>query len=64
MRYCGSLSETRAREFDGVGAVDFIVSSNADIRLAFLRAKYLGTLEVGTTSLKFVPARHVEENRL
>ena len=64
MRSCGSLSDTRAREVDGVRAVDFIVSSNWGAGLAFLRAEYLGTLDVGTTSTKFVPTRHVEENLL
>jgi hypothetical protein len=38
--------------------------SNGGVGLTFLRAENLGTLEVGTTSTKFVPARHVEENPL
>ena len=41
MRSCGSLSDTRAREVDNVGAVGFIVSSNGGIGLAFLRAEYM-----------------------
>jgi hypothetical protein len=50
MRSCGSLSDTRTREVEGVGAMGLIVSSNGGVRLAFLRAEYLGTLEVGTMS--------------
>jgi hypothetical protein len=61
MRSHGSLSDTREREFDGVGAVDSIINSNAYSELEFLRSKYLGTLEVGTISAIFVPARHIEE---
>ena len=62
MRTCGSLSDIRAREVKGVGAVGFIVNSNGLVGFAFLRAEYLGTLEVRTTSTEFIPARHVEEN--
>jgi hypothetical protein len=54
MRLCGSLSNTRAREVEGVKAAGLIVSSNGGVRFAFLRAEDLGTLEVGTTSKKFV----------
>ena len=64
MRPCGSLSDTRAREVEGVGAVGFIISSNGGIMLAFVGAKDLGTLKVGTTSTKFLSARHVEKNLL
>jgi hypothetical protein len=64
MRSCGSLSDTRAREVEGVGAVGLIVSSNGGVRLTFMRAEYLGTLEVRTTNTKFVSARHVEEDLL
>jgi hypothetical protein len=64
MRPCGSLSNTRAREFEGVRAVGLIVSSNGGVRLAFVRAKDLGTLEVGTTSTEFVDAFKVEYNLL
>lgn len=61
MRSHGSLSDTREREFDGVGAVGPIINSNAYSELEFLRSEYLGTLEVGTISAKFIPARHIEE---
>jgi hypothetical protein len=64
MRSYGSLSNTKAKEIHDVGAVGFIINSNADVKHAFLRAKYLGTLEVGTTSTKFIVVRHVEENLL
>ena len=64
MRSCGSLSDTRAREVEGVGAVDLIVSPNRGVGLTFLQAGDLGTLEVGTTSIKFVSAFEVEENLL
>ena len=64
MRCCGSLNDTRAREVDDVEAMGLIVSSNGDVGLAFLRAEYLGTLEVGTTSTKFVPAFEIKENLL
>jgi hypothetical protein len=60
MRPCGSLSNTRAREVEGVRAVGLIVSSNGGIRLSFLRAEDFGALEVGTTSTKFVNAFKVE----
>ena len=60
----GFLSNTRAREVNTVGAVDLIVSSNGGVWLAFLRAENLGTLEVGTTSIEFDLAGHVEENLL
>jgi hypothetical protein len=58
------LSGAKAREVQGVGAVGLIVSSNGGVRLAFLRAEYLGTLEVGTTSTEFVYAFKVDENLL
>ena len=64
MRPCCSLSDTRAREVEGVGAVGLIVSSNGGVRLAFLRAEDLGTFKVGTTSTKFIHAFKVEENLL
>jgi hypothetical protein len=64
MRPYGSLSNTRAREFDGVRAMGLIVSTNGGVRLAFLRAEYFDTFEVGTTSTKFVNAFKVEENLL
>jgi hypothetical protein len=64
VRSCGFFSDTGAREIEGVGAVRFIVSSNGDIGLAFLEAKDLDTLNVGTTSIKFLSARHVEKNLL
>jgi hypothetical protein len=60
MKPCGSLSNTRTREVEGVGAVGLIVSSNGGVKLMFLRAEDLGTLEVGTTSTKFVHAFKVE----
>jgi hypothetical protein len=44
---CGSLSNTRAREVDGIRAVGLIVSTNGGVRLAFLRAEYFGTFEMG-----------------
>jgi hypothetical protein len=64
VRPCGSLRDTRAREIYGVEAVGFIVNYNGGVELVFLQAKNLGTLEVGTTSTEFIPARHVEENLL
>jgi hypothetical protein len=64
VRSCGSLSDARAREVDGVGAVGFIVSSNGGVGLAILEAKDLGILKVGTTSTEFVSTRHVEQNLL
>jgi hypothetical protein len=64
MRPCGSLSNTRAREVEGVRAVGLIVSSNGGVRLAFVQAEDLGTLEVGTTSTEFVDAFKVEYNLL
>jgi hypothetical protein len=64
MRPCGSLSNTRAREVDGVRAVGLIVSTNGGVGLAFLRAEYFGTFEVGTTITKFVDAFKVDENLL
>ena len=51
MRSCGSLCDTGSREVEGA-------------RLAFLRAKDLGTLEVGTTSIEIVSAFEVEEDLL
>ena len=60
MRYCGFVSNTRARKIDGVGAVGFIFSSYGGVGLVFLQAKYLGTLEVGTTSTEFVPTFEVQ----
>ena len=45
-----------------VGAVGRIVSSNGRVELAFMQAKYLSTLEVGTTSTEVIPAFEVEEN--
>jgi hypothetical protein len=47
MKSCGSLSDTRAKEVDDLGVVGFIVSPNGVDGFAFLRAEYLGTLEVG-----------------
>ena len=38
MRSCGSLSDTRAREIDGIGAVGFLGGSNGGVRLALLRS--------------------------
>ena len=64
MRSCGSLSDTKRREIEGVGMVAFIVNANRGIRLAFLRAEDLGTLEVETTSTEFVLAFEVKENVL
>jgi hypothetical protein len=64
MRPCGSLSNTRAREVEDVRAVGLIVSSNGCVRLAFLRAEDLDTLEVGTTSTEFIHAFKVEQNLL
>jgi hypothetical protein len=64
MRPCGSLSNTRAREVEGVKTVGLIVSSNGCVRLTFLRAEDFGTLEVGTTSTEFIHAFKVEENLL
>jgi hypothetical protein len=54
----------RTREVEGVGAVGLIVSSNGGVRLAFLRAEDLGTLEVGSTITKKFRAFKVEENLL
>jgi hypothetical protein len=64
MRPCGSLSNTRAREVEGVRAVGLIISSNGGVRLAFLRAEDFNTLEVGTTSIEFIHAFKVEYNLL
>ena len=64
MRSCGSLSDTRAREIDGVGAVDLFVGSNRGVGLAHLRFEHLGTLEVGITSAKFFPTGHVKKHFL
>ena len=64
MRSCGSLSNTRARKIDDVGAVGLIVNSNGSVGFAFIRAKYLGTLQVGTTSIEFFSAFEVNENLL
>ena len=64
MRSYGFLGDTRAREIEGVGAVSHVVSSNVGVGLAFLQAKYLGTLEVGTTSIGIVTAFEVKENLL
>jgi hypothetical protein len=64
MQPCCSLSHTRARDVEGVTAVDFIVSSNGGVRLAFLQVADLCSFEVGTTSTEFVDAFKVEENLL
>jgi hypothetical protein len=64
MRPYGSLSNTKAREVEGVRAVGLIISSNGGVRLAFVRAEDLGTLKVGTTSTEFVDAFKVEYNLL
>lgn len=62
MRLCGSLGNTRTREIDGVGAMGLIISSNGGVGFVFLRAEYLGTLEVETTSIEYIPAFEVNEN--
>jgi hypothetical protein len=61
---CSSLNDTRASEIEGVGAVGFNVSSNGGVGLAFLRAEYLGTLEVGTTSTKLVIKKNYKKSTL
>jgi hypothetical protein len=40
--------------------VVLIVSTNGGVKLAFLRAEDFGTLEVGTTSTKFIYAFKVK----
>jgi len=60
MRPCDFLSNTRAREVEGVRAVGLIISSNGGVRLAFLQAEDFSTLEVGTTSTEFIYAFKVE----
>ena len=61
MKSCGFQDDTRAREVDGVRAVDFFSTAMGVPGLHF---KHLGTFEVGITSVEFVPARPVEENLL
>ena len=58
------MCDTGAREVECVEAVGFIVSTNGGVGLAFLRDKYLGTLEVGTTSIEIVSAFDVKEDLL
>ena len=64
MRSCDSLSDTRAREIDGVGVVDLFVGSNRGVGLVLLRSEHFGTLEVGIMNANFFPAGYVEKNHL
>ena len=36
MRLYGSVSDTKAREVDGINVVDYFIGSNGVVRLAFL----------------------------
>ena len=64
MTSCGSFSNKRAIKVQGIMAVGLIVNSNGGVELALLRAEYLGTLKMGTTSTTFVPAFEVKVNLL
>lgn len=50
MRYCDSLSHTKARKVDVIMEVGILVGSNGGAAFALMRSEHLGTLEEGIYS--------------